>query len=84
MDRASYVLCALTQGNTLPILLSRYKNSFFSWTGILRATCKGRISILSHSHYGPFDQEVYSVLESLEAEGLVEIEPEYMGRWNTD
>ena len=83
MDRASYVLCALTPGHYATYSPVQVQKLLFLLDRNIAGYVQGSHFHFEPYHYGPFDQEVYSVLESLEAEGLVEIEPEYMGRWNT-
>ena len=83
MDRASFILCALTPAQCAAYSPVQVQKLFFLLDKGIGAYVGGPYFNFEPYHYGPFDQEVYSTLEELAAEGLVEIELEPRGRWNT-
>ena len=83
MDRASYVLCALAPAQCAAYSPVQVQKLLFLLDKSIGPYVGGPNFHFEPYHYGPFDQEVYSILDELAAEGLVEIELEPMGRWNT-
>ena len=83
MDRTSYVLCGLAPAQCATYSPVQVQKLFFLLDKGLETALGGSLFNFEPYHYGPFDQEVYQTLETLATEGLVEIELEPNGRWNT-
>jgi hypothetical protein len=83
MNRHQFVLAALAPAHGVPHSPVQVQKLLFLLDENIQDSAGGPHFNFEPYHYGPFDKEVYDVLQELETEGLVEIEPETLHRWNT-
>ena len=83
MDKLLYVLCGLTPAKGATHSPVQVQKLFFLLDKGLENFMDRPLFNFEPYDYGPFDQDVYHTLEKLAGEGLVEIDIESHGRWNT-
>lgn len=74
MDRKSFTLAVLSCGNGRNFTPVQVQKLFFIFDREIAAAVGGPHFHFEAYHYGPFDKTVYTVLEDLSEEGLVEIQ----------
>ena len=82
MNRHQFVLAALAPAHGAPHSPVQVQKLLFLLDENIQDSAGGPHFNFEPYHYGPFDKEVYTVLQELATEGLVEIEPEPLQRWN--
>ena len=82
MDRASFILCALAPAQNAAHTPVQVQKLIFLLDRNIASYVQGPLFHFEPYHYGPFDREVYSTLEQLAMDDMVEIGMEPLGRWN--
>ena len=83
MNRHEFVLAALAPAHDAPHSPVHVQKLLFLLDDNIQEAVGGPHFNFEPYHYGPFDKEVSTVLQELATEGLVEIDPEPLYRWNT-